>query len=629
MMLASLVFIKASIVVLVALLASFLARRASAATRSALWWAALAMLLALPLGRLVLPQWTPVPAGLRVPSDYEIQMVARPADAGVRTSNYATPNEPTGHTALAAPRRASRSAIVTAQRLARRAAPWLGALWIVGAAASITGLVLGVRRSRSLRRAALAAPARVQRLTLVAARRLGLVRVPRVVLCPDLAVPAQGGIRSPVVMLPADAIAWDDDRLSAVLLHELAHVTRRDLLLHVLGRLVVALYWPNPLVHFALRRASLETERACDDTVLRAGTPQADYAGHLAAVAALMQGQRTGTALAMARPSTLLVRVRAILDGRSDRRATTRRFMFATAAGAACVALLVGASAPSGDETQAAIAALGSETATVRRAGAWRIGRLELAAGARALEQRLTDTDPEVRGVAAWALGRLGSRRAVPALIELAGDADATVREMTSLALGTIGDERATGALARLAHDSVWSVRAVTTRSLQLLGTEAAGDVLAELAASEPEEHARSMAIWALQEIGTRATPAGLLRALQHPSVSTRHDALSTLRRLGGQEHLGALMRTMSSDSVESIRGHAAAVLCDLGDETVVPALVQAARDTSWHVRVAAICGLGKFGGPAASAALLVALRDSVHQVRLSAVEALNDGFVN
>src|SRR6185436_4708993 len=129
-----------------------------------------------------------------------------------------------------------------------------------------------------------------------------------------------------------------------------------------------------------------------------------------------------------------------------------RRFMLATALGAASVALLVGASAPSGDETKAAIAALGSDVPTVRRAGAWRIGRLELSAGATALEQHVTDPDPDVRGVAAWGLGRLRSRHAVPALMQLARDQDPTVREMTALALGTIGDVRATDALEALAQ---------------------------------------------------------------------------------------------------------------------------------------------------------------------------------
>jgi HEAT repeat protein len=451
--------------------------------------------------------------------------------------------------------------------------------------------------------------------------------VPTVVVCPTLTVPAQGGIRDPMVLLPADAAEWADDRLQVVLLHELAHIARRDLFLHVLGRVVRALYWPNPLVHVALRRAALETERACDDAVLRAGTRGADYAGHLAAVAALIGGVRTGTALAMARPSTLLVRVQAILDGRSDRRAATRRFTFGTALAAACIALLVGASRPAANEAPALIAALRSDVPAMRRAAAWRLGALELTSARTALQSRLADPDPDVRGIAAWALGRLGSRQAVPALVALAGDADPNVREMTALALGALGDPRATAALERLAADSVWSVRAVTTAALQHLDTDAAAEILARRIPIEPDDHARGMAVWALEEIDKPATHEGLVRALRHAVPSTRHEALATLRRRGDRASVNAIAHVMASDTAESVRAHAAGVLCELGDETVVPALVAAMRDASWHVRVSATCGLGRFGGATASAALLAALRDSVHQVRLSAVEALNHQF--
>jgi HEAT repeat protein len=386
----------------------------------------------------------------------------------------------------------------------------------------------------------------------------------------------------------------------------------------------VALYWLNPLVHVAFRRAALETERACDDAVLRAGTPEAEYAAHLAAVAALLGGVRTGAALAMTRPSTLLVRVRAILDGRSNRRAATRRFTLATACGAGLLALLVGASTPAGDEGRHLVAALDANAPAMRRAAAWRLGELRRRSGAAALERRLGDPDPGVRSVAAWSLGRLRARDAVPALIALAGDPDPHVREMTALALGTIGDARATAALAALAADRDWSVRAVTTRALRLLGTDEAAAILAHRTAVEPDEHARSMAVWELQEINTAATRDGLLRALAHPSPVTRHDALATLKRLGDPATQDAIAHVLARDSVANVRAHAAAVLCELGDEAVVPALVVALRDANWHVRAAAICGLGRLGGPAAAAALLDALSDDVHQVRLSAVEALN-----
>jgi beta-lactamase regulating signal transducer with metallopeptidase domain len=58
---------------------------------------------------------------------------------------------------------------------------------------------------------------------------------------------------------------WTLDRRRAVLLHELAHVRRRDLVGHTIGRFACALYWFHPLVWTAAKRLRSESERACDD----------------------------------------------------------------------------------------------------------------------------------------------------------------------------------------------------------------------------------------------------------------------------------------------------------------------------------------------------------------------------
>jgi beta-lactamase regulating signal transducer with metallopeptidase domain len=42
---------------------------------------------------------------------------------------------------------------------------------------------------------------------------------------------------TPTIILPASAEEWSDDRRRAVLLHELAHIRRRDLIGHVIAGL--------------------------------------------------------------------------------------------------------------------------------------------------------------------------------------------------------------------------------------------------------------------------------------------------------------------------------------------------------------------------------------------------------
>jgi beta-lactamase regulating signal transducer with metallopeptidase domain len=62
------------------------------------------------------------------------------------------------------------------------------------------------------------------------------------------------------------------DRRWVVLLHELSHAKRLDCAARLVGQLACAVYWFNPLAWLALTWLQAESERACDDLVLRAGT---------------------------------------------------------------------------------------------------------------------------------------------------------------------------------------------------------------------------------------------------------------------------------------------------------------------------------------------------------------------
>jgi TonB family protein len=101
----------------------------------------------------------------------------------------------------------------------------------------------------------------------------------------DVSTPLTCGVMRPLILLPPDAQDWDELRLRAVLLHESAHVHRRDCLSKYVAQASRALLWWNPLAWIIAARLNHEQELACDDAVLAAGVPADTYATVLLDVA--------------------------------------------------------------------------------------------------------------------------------------------------------------------------------------------------------------------------------------------------------------------------------------------------------------------------------------------------------
>src|SRR5678816_3320513 len=81
--------------------------------------------------------------------------------------------------------------------------------------------------------------------------------------------PAIVGLWNPRLILPCGLIErLNTEELRFVLLHEFAHLRRRDLLVMWLLTAARIIHWFNPLTWLALRAARIDTELACDDTLL-------------------------------------------------------------------------------------------------------------------------------------------------------------------------------------------------------------------------------------------------------------------------------------------------------------------------------------------------------------------------
>lgn len=163
--------------------------------------------------------------------------------------------------------------------------PLFVSVWILGTILTLARIAAGRLRVRALscRAADVTSAIILGELERIAAGR-GLDRI-RVLESPELEIPAAWGVVRPTLLLPPEMESWDGSRRRRVLTHEVSHLRRHDPLHALLGELTVALYWWNPLVWFAASRSRDESEKACDDLVLAAGSRPSDYAEDLVSLA--------------------------------------------------------------------------------------------------------------------------------------------------------------------------------------------------------------------------------------------------------------------------------------------------------------------------------------------------------
>lgn len=138
-------------------------------------------------------------------------------------------------------------------------------------------------------------------------------RTPLLFFTPSPAAPFTYGIIRPRVLLPDDSPTWPLRRLQSTLLHEAAHLRRRDPLVRFLTTLVRAVFWFHPLIWIANRQLISAQEQACDQAALTNGISPDDYAEDLLACAAHSH-LTPSAALSMAKWSQLGNRIRHILE---------------------------------------------------------------------------------------------------------------------------------------------------------------------------------------------------------------------------------------------------------------------------------------------------------------------------
>jgi hypothetical protein len=145
--------------------------------------------------------------------------------------------------------------------------------------------------------------------------RLGITKKVQVLGNSHCIAPFTCFLLKPVILLPARAVTWPEDRLRVILLHELAHIKRRDFVSRVVARFLCAFFWFIPAVWISYHRMQIEEEKACDASVIRNGVRAPDYATHIIDIARSTRGMVLSFMLQLffGHHSTLEPRIRNIL----------------------------------------------------------------------------------------------------------------------------------------------------------------------------------------------------------------------------------------------------------------------------------------------------------------------------
>ena len=474
--------------------------------------------------------------------------------------------------------------------------------------------------------------------------------------------PMASGMFKPVVLLPAEADHWTEERRRCVLMHEFAHIKRWDCLTQAIAQIGCALYWFNPLSWSGLRHLRTEREKACDDYVLNFGTKASAYATHLIDIARTVRISLLSPigAVAMAKPSQLEGRVLAILDRERRRRSVSKSSAVLTTTVALFLvfplaAMKTWAPAASSEESvsngyefedtfiKSEITAETTYRNTVPAPPVvdmvapdrLRTGETETTSAeeqyqtidddkrVQALLIALRDEDEQVRVSAAHTLGEIGKEEAVEGLIErLNVDTSADVRKTAAWALGEIESPMATEALISALGDDENGVRSMAIWALGELGDPRSVIALCDLLSKEADTDIRRSIVWALGEIEDERSVVPLLGVLEDQDVQVRRRAVYALGEIGDNRAVAGLIDRLHDEDPE-IRKGAAYALAELDAPSAVLALTTLLNDSNIDTRKAATYALAELEDARATPALIEALKDEEVSIRKAAAYAL------
>ncbi|MGH7604220.1 MAG: M56 family metallopeptidase [Gemmatimonadaceae bacterium] len=605
---------KATVILLLALAMTIVMQRASAGSRHLVWLVAVAALLCVP----ALTAWGPLqvrvlPAVRSIAEQYSPLQTANsqsPSKLNTSGANKAQgdraalarqifPSE--GKSAVPA---FSESALVTGIS----AIFLIWAAVVLAIAASLGWATMLVRRIVNRARP-LDTPDWLDPLWEVS-DRLALEEPPRLLRSEDAKMPFACGLFTPTIVLPAECDNWSLDRRRAVLLHELAHVRRHDLVGHTLGRLACAVYWFHPLVWTAAKQLRSESERACDDLALSCGARATDYAEHLLDIVTSVRGDSTpSVALAMARRKEFEGRMLAILDPELHHSSPSRRQSATLIGSLALISIVVGAAAPAPrDATPAPYANASSQANPYSNASA-RSNDVQL------LPRTQVKSYPDSNEI----IGGSPIHTMINSITTQSTKTAVQTSQQTTTGISQGAAEAAGSARAIVSPQAL--INQITHHLMQgaTKGSDERPALLAKVLATDTSVDLRRVAAWGLAEYAdTQVAADALANALRHDSNAGVREMAAWALADGHSSSVAiqALSAALHGDASAEVRATSAWALGSVGDRSASDALAAALTDASPEVRKRAEWALGNADLKQAPPALIALLRDKDANVR-------------
>jgi beta-lactamase regulating signal transducer with metallopeptidase domain len=145
-------------------------------------------------------------------------------------------------------------------------------VWLIGVTVQLLVLAMGWRLA--------------SRLACTGSRS---VMDPRVFESAYVSAPCAVGVWRGRILVPTAWRLWSRAQREVVVLHEEAHLRRRDPLVALVARVNRAVFWFHPMAWWLERRIGAAAEQACDEAVLRQGADPQRYASLLVEMAAALR----------------------------------------------------------------------------------------------------------------------------------------------------------------------------------------------------------------------------------------------------------------------------------------------------------------------------------------------------